>query len=228
MKHWREHADARKRHKDAWYTRKRETEQDIQSFYGEDDNYLFTLPMHWKTYTWHFVPHLSSGPRILEYGCGTAEMTKWLLGRYPQFEYTVADLAVASTLPFVRYRFKGLPVSILEIGEGFLLRAEYDFISCVEVLEHCSNPLLVTEHLYDHLVTGGGLYITYPVDREQLGSNHDSENLQNSALQRDGVINFLERNCFALKHLSPLKPNQSSLWGWDALGIYRKKVASKH
>lgn len=220
--------DARLCHKEAWYTRERRTEHDIQMFYAEDKRYLFTLPMHYRVSTWHFVVHmLPSGGRILEYGCGTADMTEWLLKRYPppRFEYTVADLAVASTLPFVRYRFRGQPVTILEIGLGedrLPLRTNYDFVTCVEVLEHCVNPLKIVEHLYGHLTSGGILYLTYPVDRAQLESGHNSENLTSSAQQRDAVIDFLERNCVALKSVQRLEPSQDSLWGWESLGIYRK------
>lgn len=219
---------ARTRHKMAWMQKSRTLEEEIHSFYGEDNSYLFSLPIHWMGHTWHFVPRLSPGRRILEYGCGTAEMTRWLLQRYPQYQYTVADLAVASTLDFVRYRFKGLPVTILEIGvgrEGLPLREEYDFIACVEVLEHCLDPLMVVNHLHDHLVKEGILYITYPIDRSQFDIAHNSENLRSSALQRDEVINFLEKNCSVLKPLQRLAPGLHSIWGIGALGIYKKMVS---
>lgn len=218
-------SDAVSAHKAAWNTRERSNEKDIQSFYNEDDNYLFTLPLHWRTHTWHFIPRLAPGKRILEYGCGTACMTRWLLKRYPTNEYTVADLGIAATLPFVRYRFRSSPVTILEIGqgkEGLPLHQKYDFISCVEVLEHCFDPWMVVEHLYDHLDTGGILYMTYPVDRDQLENGHSSENLRESALHRDQVLGFLETNCSALKSVRPLTPDLDSIWGWGALGIYRK------
>jgi SAM-dependent methyltransferase len=217
--------EARARHKAAWYTRERYTEQDIQSFYGEDNNYLFSLPMHWRMQTWHFIPRLSPGNQFLEYGCGTAEMTAWLLRHYPQNEYTVADLAVASTLPFVRHRFKEVPVTILEIGEGkagLPLCEEYSFIACVDVLEHCVSPIAVIEHLYNHLVVGGILYTTYPVEREQIESGQNSENLRESALQRGAVISFLESNTTTVKAVQRLEPSLEGVLGWDALGIYRK------
>ena len=219
-------ADAVSTHKASWNSRERCNERDILSFYNEDDNYLFTLPLHWRINTWHFVQRLSPGKRILEYGCGTACMTKWLLKRYPKNEYTVADLAIAATMPFVRYRFRSSPVRILEIGqgrEGLPLHEKYDFISCVEVLEHCFDTMMFIEHLYDHLDKGGILYITYPIDREQLEKGHTSENLRESALHRDHVLGFLENKCFALKSVRPLVIGLDSIWGWDALGIYRKE-----
>ena len=216
--------EARSRHKLAWHRKGRLSEADILSFYGEDNNYLFSLPWRYRLHTWHFVPRLSPGPRILEYGCGTAEMTKWLLRRYPEYHYSVADLAVASTLPFVRFRFRDLPVEILEIGlgkEGLPLQDEYDFIVCVEVLEHCLDPLMVVEHLHEHLASQGVLYTNFLVQRATLESDHNSENLRSAALKHDAVIQYLEQNLLPIKSIRRLEPEQDLVAGWDCFGIYR-------
>jgi 2-polyprenyl-3-methyl-5-hydroxy-6-metoxy-1,4-benzoquinol methylase len=217
--------DARMRHKLAWYSRERRTEADIQAFYGEVNDYLFNLPLRYRLHTWHFVPRLSPGPRILEYGCGPAEMTKWLLRRYPQYRYTVADLAVASTLSFIRYRFRGQPVQILEIGlhkEGLPLRETYDFIACIDVLEHCLDPLMVVEHLYEHLEQRGVLYTNFLIERSTFESDQDSENLKASALKHDAVIDFLESNFVPIKSMQRLEADQDVVTGWACMGIYRK------
>lgn len=70
--------NGRQQHKERWRTKRRQTEAEYQAFYSEDSWYICYQPYSYRTMTWHYVARNTPGPRICEYGCGAAEMTRWL------------------------------------------------------------------------------------------------------------------------------------------------------
>jgi SAM-dependent methyltransferase len=220
---------ARAQHKANWYREQRRTPQEIARFYAEDDNYLYLHPLRYRATTFHFVPRLSPGPRILEYGCGTAPITAWLLRKYPSLDLTVADLEGSSTLRFVRHRFADKPVRVIGITPGELpLDTTYDFIACVDVLEHTPDPLAVVQHLTSHLAPGGVFYTNFLIDAASLQPGHDSENLQSAARQHGEVLQYLEDELDVVKAMDRLHAGRSEVNGWDCLGVYRRPPGSDH
>lgn len=201
-------------HKKAWFSKERKTIEDKMSFYREVEVYPFRQPYlkRFGEFRWyrHLVDHFKN-PSILEYGCGSAVLTEWLMDNFPECRYSVADIPSA-TLDFIRwkkdyYRYK---YSILEIGkgkEGIPLKEKYDLIICQDVLEHTPNPLEIIESFCEHLNKDGILVVDF-IDWI------DGENLPEAQKQRGAVKKYLKENLFSIKAIDEPSGNG---------GIYLKK-----
>lgn len=157
-------------HKQAWFNSDRNTLEDKMHFYLEVDVYPFRQPYikRHPGFRWYrnLVKHLRL-PSILEYGCGSAVLTEYLISKYPAWNvsYTVADIP-SVTLDFVKWKkvTYGYPYEILTIGmgkEGIPLVNTYDLIICQDVLEHTPNPLDIVTSFVEHLSPGGVLVVDF-------------------------------------------------------------------
>ncbi len=189
----------KQRHKDMWFQRERGSIQDIRQFYQEADVYPFRQPYNKRRggYRWYLelIRHVAR-PSILEYGCGSAVLTEYLLRRRPDARFTVADIP-STTLEFVQWKQKtlGLPYEILTIGlgrEGIPLRNEYDLIICQDVLEHTPNPFEIVSAFIEHLSVGGVLVLDFM-------NAPGGENLKAAVDQREAVKEALRNRLHPLK-----------------------------
>lgn len=207
----------KQRHKDMWFQRERGSIQDIRQFYQEADVYPFRQPYNKRRggYRWYLelIRHVAR-PSILEYGCGSAVLTEYLLRRRPEARFTVADIP-STTLEFVQWKKQtlGLPYEILTIGlgrEGIPLRNEYDLIICQDVLEHTPNPFEIVSAFIDHLSVGGVLVLDFM-------NAPGGENLKAAVDQREAVKEALRTRLHPLKAIDADGGNN---------GLYVKVAAS--
>ncbi len=207
----------KQRHKDMWFQRERGSIQDIRQFYQEADVYPFRQPYNKRRggYRWYLelVRHVAR-PSILEYGCGSAVLTEYLLRRRPDARFSVADIP-STTLEFVQWKKQalGLPYEILTIGvgrEGIPLRNEYDLIICQDVLEHTPNPFEIVSAFIDHLSVGGVLVLDFM-------NAPGGENLKAAVEQREAVKEALRTRLHPLKAIDADGGNN---------GLYVKVAAS--
>lgn len=207
----------KQRHKDMWFQRERGSIQDIRQFYQEADVYPFRQPYNKRRggYRWYLelIRHVAR-PSILEYGCGSAVLTEYLLRRRPDARFTVADIP-STTLEFVQWKKQtlGLPYEILTIGlgrEGIPLRNEYDLIICQDVLEHTPNPFEIVSAFIDHLSVGGVLVLDFM-------NAPGGENLKAAVDQREAVKEALRTRLHPLKAIDADGGNN---------GLYVKVAAS--
>lgn len=208
----------KKVHKAAWFVRKRDTIEDMMHFYKEVDVYLFRQPylMRRGGYRWYIrlINHIKN-PSILEYGCGSAVLTEWLMEKFPTYDYTVADIPSA-TLEFVKWKKAkfNYDYTILTIGqgkEGIPLSKKYDLIICENVLEHTPSPLDIVCSFVDHLSFGGVLVVDFL-------NSPGGENIELAVMQRERVKKYLKENLIALKAIDEPKGNN---------GIYVREVIWK-
>ena len=208
----------KKAHKDAWFVRERTSSNEIMGFYQEVDTYPFLNPYYFRFrgFRWyiHLVSHFES-PSILEYGCGSAVLTEWLIERFPHCKYTVADIP-SVTLDIVRWKKdrKGYAYNILEIGrgkEGIPLSDNYDLIICEDVLEHTPNPLDIVSSFIDNLSQDGVLVVNFV-------NSPGGENLRCAVEQRETVKALLKDKLIALKAIDEPRGNN---------GLYVKDDARK-
>jgi len=202
-------AQNKEAHKQAWFLKKRSSPEDYIKFYKEVEVYPFRQPYNHRLggFRWYryLVRHIHQ-PKILEYGCGSAVLTEYLLSKFPECKYTVADIP-SVTLDFVKWKKKKFkyPYKILEIGigkEGIPLEGLYDLIICTNVLEHTPNPLQIVISFVMHLSPSGVLVIDFVNDP-------GGENLWEAYYQREKVKSFLKRNLISLKAIDEPK----EVWG---------------
>lgn len=208
----------KKQHKMAWFKKERKTVEEIMQFYKEVEIYPFRQPYtkRFGGYRWimNLVSHVKN-PAVLEYGCGSAILTEYLINKFPNAKYSVADIP-SVTLDFIKWKKEkyGYSYEILTIGrgkEGIPLRDSYDLIICMDVLEHTPNPLEIIQSFTDHLSPNGVLVMDF--------INHsDGENLEISMKQRETVKKFLKENLIALKPIDEPDGND---------GLYVKSVLEK-
>ncbi len=189
----------KQRHKDMWFRRERGSVDDIRQFYQEADVYPFRQPFNKRRggYRWYLdlVGHVER-PSILEYGCGSAVLTEYLMRQRPDARFTVADIP-STTLEFVKWKRQalGLPYEILTIGlgrAGIPLSGEYDLIICQDVLEHTPNPLEIATAFVEHLSVGGVLVVDFL-------NAPGGENLREAVDQRESVKALLRSRLHPLK-----------------------------
>jgi 2-polyprenyl-3-methyl-5-hydroxy-6-metoxy-1,4-benzoquinol methylase len=195
------------KHKQAWYTRGRNTIEEKMQFYQEVDIYLFRQPYNKRFggFRWYrnLVTHIER-PAILEYGCGSAVLTEYLIERFPNLKYTVADI-LSNTLDFVRWKKEryGYQYNILNIGagkQGIPLSDPYDLIICQDVLEHTPNPLEIVTSFVEHLSSEGVLVVDFI-------NAPGGENLDEAAEQRESVKAYLRENLIPIKAIDEPQGN---------------------
>jgi SAM-dependent methyltransferase len=203
-------------HKTGWSSRPRLTLEDKLHFYQEVHVYPFRQPYNKRFggYRWcrELVRHRPR-PVILEYGCGSAVWTEYLLERFPECQYVVADIP-SVTLEFVQWKKRtyGYPYEILTIGQGkdgIPLNRDYDLIVCQDVLEHTPNPLEIAMAFVERLSTEGVLLVDFL-------NAPGGENLAESVEQRDAVKALLKTR------LTPIKAIDD---GGKVDGLYVKPAA---
>lgn len=196
--------NGKNKHLDIWEYTSRDNEEKIRSFYNETTYYCFSqLWNHWKHNYYFILRYYRPGDRILEYGCGIAYMSEWLIERRPDLDITVADIP-SKTWEFAHCWLKD-KVKFLKIGignEGLPLIHQYNIITCFDVLEHTVNPLEIVRHLYQHLAEYGYLFIDFV---NEVKAYH----LAQANEQREAVINFLNERLFPIKPLMQSCPSSA-------------------
>lgn len=178
--------------KNLWRKKERKTEQDIKSFYAETDYWVLRQTFVHRNNCFPEIADFIPKDRkvwFCEYGGGVGPVTRWLVDRFRNVNFTVVDLP-SPQLDFAKFRFKKYPnVEIVTVPENSLpLKKQYDFITCFAVLEHVTQPMILVKHLVKHLKIGGTLFVDFQWDEPE------DENLAASQVQRDATINFLNTN----------------------------------
>jgi SAM-dependent methyltransferase len=88
------------------------------------------------------------------------------------FDVTLADIA-APVLRFSRWRLarRGLPARVLDLKEGPLPTAAFDFVTAMDVFEHLFDPVGAVEDIWKSLRPGGYFFGRFHADEgpEQPG-----------------------------------------------------------
>jgi len=131
------------------------------------DRYLAEInpgQIHRRRLTKHFLKKLWIKPKnILDIGCGTGELLKFLFGIYPGAQFYGCDLSRVSEkmtmTVFPSARFYCLNA---EEPQQIVFNKHMDLITCCEVLEHCSSPAEVIKNAYLWLKNGGLFFFSIP------------------------------------------------------------------
>jgi 2-polyprenyl-3-methyl-5-hydroxy-6-metoxy-1,4-benzoquinol methylase len=122
-------------------------------------------PVHIGNYirNFYFLKYLEKLPvekftKVLDAGCGSGLYAEQMAQKFPWITVIAVDVK--------KQDFQFGQLSNLLFREGDLLKLEdsnsYDFIYCVDVLEHIPNNVTVMENFYHALKDGGYLYLHMP------------------------------------------------------------------
>lgn len=175
-----------------WKKKERRTEGAIRSFYKETDYFILRQMFIHKNNCFPEIADFIPKDRpvsFCEYGSGVGPVTKWLIPRFSNINFTLVDLD-SPTLNFAKWRFeKQSKVKFMTVPlHSFPLKKTYDLICCLAVMEHVSQPLALVKHFIKHLKTGGTLFIDFQYDEDE------NENLLKSQAQRNATIDYLNHN----------------------------------
>lgn len=98
--------------------------------------------------------------KVLDAGCARGQYSRKMAQTFPWIEVIAMDIKM-------RDLQSDHPPN-LSFREGNLLKLEdeytYDFIYCIDVLEHIPNNVKVMDNFYEALKDGGYLYLHMPCD----------------------------------------------------------------
>jgi len=98
--------------------------------------------------------------KVLDAGCGRGQYSRKMAQTFPWIEVIAMDIKMRD--------LQGDHSPNLFFKQGNLLKLEdkytYDFIYCIDVLEHIPNNVKVMQNFYEALKYGGYLYLHMPCD----------------------------------------------------------------
>ncbi len=182
-----------------WTSKDRSTEDAVASFYNEHDADLWRQAYLSKTSymykkkilrAYHIVKKVRA-QRILDYGCGAGVFAHYISQK--GYAVDVADIP-SPTLEFVRSQVN---VSMAATIDATLVLQQdaYDFVSCLDALEHTFTPLQITKQLLVSLRPGGIFHVTFPKEDEAHMLAEDSQHTKEAQLERPATFAYLRTVC---------------------------------
>ncbi|MBI2174002.1 MAG: methyltransferase [Candidatus Omnitrophica bacterium] len=185
-----------------WDAYPRQTPAEILRFYQEIGAWsAFRQVVFHRDHQFGFIAKtIRPGDRVCEYGAGVAPIGWYLVERFrgKPLDLTIVDVP-SEHLTFGQWRLKrrmaelNSPVKLMVqevLSDGLPLTDGYDVITILEVYEHLSNPLEVTQHLCGHLKPGGLLWENYIIHEDASGAD-----LPVAQEQRPSVFRYLREQC---------------------------------
>jgi SAM-dependent methyltransferase len=102
--------------------------------------------------------NLSSGMHILDAGCGTGEALSWLSSEVgPSGSVIGIDIAAAHVAAARAHASPNIQIHQADLFDLSMMPASFDFVWCVNTINHLSNPVDGVRHLAKLLRRGGRL-----------------------------------------------------------------------
>lgn len=155
-----------------------------------------------------FTKYIKQRARILEYGCGIAPITNFLISYYSHKNFTVTFADIGTLLfHYARYRLKNYNfIEWVQIDDPFdekpLSDHKFDVIFALDTFEHLPKPLAIIKHFYEILDNKGFLIFNYV--RSQ-GKGLDS---MPGLIQREEVLRFVKDNFSIISGIDFIKNPQ--------------------
>lgn len=184
-----------------WDSRSRNTLQEKMDFYKDIGSWLsFRQCKYRSTFNYKnmFFPYLKNKCSVVEYGCGVAPLTNFIVENYKKSDinnmtFHLVDV-VSEPLDFAKWRFKkknpNLKIVFHEITENYpvpVFDISFDIICAMDVFEHLPNPLDVMKNLTKHSKTGTFFSETW------RGGDANRCNLQEAENQRSETMSFIKK-----------------------------------
>jgi len=148
--------------------------------------------------------------RALDAGCGIGLHSILLARRYPHAKIDAYDVD-SELITVAEEMAKELRLDNLSFTEQDLLElrnfSEYDFIYCIDVLEHVEDDEELIKVFWQALKKGGVLYLATPHERHikryftRLGLQYEAKGHVRSGYSEEKLESLLSKNGFTLKQI---------------------------
>jgi SAM-dependent methyltransferase len=183
-------------YEEVWASRPRESAAEVIAFYDEIGSWpVFRQVYRHRYHAWPKIStDLPAGGRLIEYGCGVAPVTWWLMRRRADFHAVLVDVR-GQALTFGVRRLRQMDVgervtSLLVTDERVPQLPPCDVALVLETLEHVPHPLAVITTLLAALRPGGVLYEDF-----YLHSDPSPADLASAREERPAVYTLLQERC---------------------------------
>ena len=189
---------------DLWDDKPRDTIQQKMDFYKDIGAWQVFRQCNYRhsyNYGRMFHPHLFDGCSIVEYGCGVAPLTNFILENpngldLQSMKFSLVDVS-GEHLEFAKWRLhKKAPdvhFDFHEITTDYIVPVfdrQFDIICIMDVLEHVPNPYDVMHNLCSHSNPNAIMVETW-VDKSHTASGPD---LQEAEDERDITMKLIHSN----------------------------------
>lgn len=153
------------------------TETEARKFYQKHDYMLWRNLVHRRHSAWRrvLVTMLGKQGCLLEFGCGIAPITAWLLSRKPQWCFWLDDLDG----PAMKYAW-------WRKQQGIHFAGPHDVVTAVDVFEHLADPEKIAHQLVEKKLGYGG-YLHWNF----VGNDRQNDLDLASPEQRDATVKYL-------------------------------------
>jgi 2-polyprenyl-3-methyl-5-hydroxy-6-metoxy-1,4-benzoquinol methylase len=143
-----------------WASKPRKTDKQCREFYLNGEEAIYRQACYRAGSTWElFTDKITPFDKVLDYGCGIAQSLQCFIDKNPRPDITLADVP-SSTFEYAKWRY-GDKVKYITIKNNHPLKEKYDWIICMDVLEHIPKAYKVFKHIFKHLKPGGNLIFWY-------------------------------------------------------------------
>lgn len=192
-----------------WDDNPRETIEQKMNFYKDIGAWQVFRQCNYRNkfdYSSVFGEYLFDGASILEYGCGVAPFTSYVLENYPDYKninFTLVDVG-GEHLEFAKWRLaKNYPWSKINVHEVTpetivpIFSSQFDIVCIMDVLEHLPNPYDVIVNIFNHCNQGSILVETW-VDKSD--GKHGGPDLEEAEKDRHRTNAFLNEKFHKIKN----------------------------
>jgi glycosyltransferase involved in cell wall biosynthesis len=178
----------------------------------------------YNNYLWRKIAQ-HVGRRILEAGCGTGTITRFLAQRGAVFAVDIdehyVDLLRERYAARSNLRFQWMDLSSLDWSP--LANQRFDTVVCMNVLEHLPNDAAVLRHFFEVLQPGGRLLLLVPAHVQLFGAL-DRALGHYRRYDRTGLQSLIEEAGFRSEQVSYINPSGAVGWFLNSRLLRRETV----
>jgi SAM-dependent methyltransferase len=180
-----------------WDMKSRETIQEKMDFYKDIGSWQVFRQCNYRhdfNYGKLYFPYLSKNSSIVEYGCGVAPLTNYIIEHANYLDITCMSFSLVDVagehLEFAKWRLHKKAPNVCfdfhEITSDYMIpkfNRKFDIICIMDVFEHLPNPLEVMTNLWEHSNFNCFLVETWREGKSGGPDLLEAEEQRNSTLQ---------------------------------------------
>jgi len=198
-----------KNFEELWSQKLRDTVQQKMDFYKEIGSWMVFRQCNYRhdfNYGNLFYPYIKENSNILEYGCGIAPLTNYIIDNkkinVDKMKFCIVDVS-GEHLEFAKWRLRKkcpkINLEVHEITEKYIIpnfSEKFDVCCVMDVMEHLPNPYNVINNIYNSCLCGATIVLTW-VDKSE--GKHGGPDLEEAEKERNITMGFIKNNSILIK-----------------------------